>query len=189
MPNTTRPPRPIHVENTVLTEVARSLGMKTREIVNVEETPEGRRVTTHDGSVVIIAETPDAIGQTGVLAVAVAGGPPVPRGMRAYVAPGRAPVELGEAWTVADLDLEAGRLVVPGPTSSQELGRPSLLPWVHKDGDPWAQAIRARAAWLHHAAEMEVTPQACVRQCEECGRFRDIVIGSRLLSGSQVNAL
>ncbi|HKS45537.1 MAG TPA: hypothetical protein VJT49_10565 [Amycolatopsis sp.] len=177
----TRPPRPTHIPADVLAETARAMGMSQAEIIDVTDTDEGRIVTTHDGSKTIIvpADRPDALGQTGVLAY----NPPPSIKTPRYVAHG-APADpaTSEPWTVADLDLAASKIQhIPAPEGL--LGGPTRMGWVGAD------PIRARAVWLFAAEHSGVTPTVAAHQFAEAGACRRVILASGWLSEREAAAL
>lgn len=176
-----RPPRPAHIDPVVLAEAARRLGAKRCEIVSVLDTDAGRIIETSDGTAVIDVppDHPDGAGQTGLLVYRGVTGKDtsLPR----YVDP-RLQQSAGEAWTVADLDVEAARLHVPAPTYDGPSG-PSRRGWVGAD------PIRARAVWVKIAAGLDVEPGQAVHRSAEAAHCRQVIAACGWLSDREAAAL
>lgn len=179
-----RPPRPQHVDPEVLTEAARRLGMKRSEIVSVVDTDAGRIIETIDGTAVIDvpADHPDGAGQTGLLIYRGVVGRDT--GLSRYVDPATAGAQqsAGEAWTLADLDIEAARVHIPGPVYGDPSG-PSRRGWIGND------PIRARAVWNQIAANLEVEHGAAAHRDREAAHCRAVIVASGWLSAPEAAAL
>jgi len=173
---TTRPPRPIHVAEDLIERARLAIGAKPREVVNVVDDPAGLIITTHDGNrtIVVPDDRPDALGQTGPLYYPTPGRD-APRSVRVYADPD-APVTVldrGEAWTVADLEVAASKVVIPAKIGGR--GGPSWMPWI--DGDP----VKAYAAWKLAARTHQGNLRAAAHYGGEAGEYRRIVLESDLL--------
>lgn len=179
-----RPPRPQHVPEEILAEAARRLGMKRSEIVAVTDTDAGRIIETTDGNAVIDvpADRPDSAGQTGLLIYR--GVVCMSTGLPRYVDPATAGQQqgTGEAWTVADLDIEAARVHVPAPTYDGP-GGPSRRVWIGND------PVRARAVWCMIATGLGVEPQQAAHRSAEAGHCRQLITASGWLSAREAASL
>ena len=162
----------------ILAEAARRTGMKRSEIVAVTDTDAGRIIDTADGNAVIDvpADRPDGAGQTGLLiyrgAVCMSTG--LPRYVDLVTA--RHQQGTGEAWTVADLDVEAARVHVPAPEGGPS--GPSRRAWIGTD------PIRARGvAHDRHGSRRRAPagrpPQPRGRPLPEGHRGVRVAVGSR----------
>ena len=120
-------------------QAARRLGMKTSEIVEVEETDTGAIVTTHDGQRVLV--TQDAVTPVAAVLVGGPGPEPVVDGDAAAVAAAEHDRLQKEAAEKGEGGEPPAALVVPDePTAT-------VLEWV--DGD----LARAAAALAHEQAK------------------------------------
>jgi len=179
-----RPPRPQHVPEEILAEAARRTGMKRSEILAVTDTDAGRIIETSDGNSVIDvpADRPDGAGQTGLLIYrgVVCMSTSLPR----YVDSATAQRQQGggEAWTVADLDVEAARVHVPAPTYDGPSG-PSRRAWIGTD------PIRARAVWRMIAEGLGVEPQQAAHRSPEADHCRQVIVASGWLSAREAASL
>lgn len=182
---TVRPPRPAHLDVDLIERARLATGMRAREIVNVVDDPRGLIVTTLDGSscIIVPADRPDAVGQTGVLCYPTPGRE-APRGAQVYADPD-APVEVkqhnSEPWTLADFDVAAAKCMIPEKIGGP--GGPSWQPWV--DGDP----VRAFAVWRHVAATYQGNLRVACRQSREAAECRRIVLESGWLDEPVAAAL
>lgn len=176
-----RPPRPQHVPQDVLEEAARRVGMRPREIVGVTDTKAGRIIEIHDGTALIDvpADRPDGAGRTGLLMYR---GPavknsPTPQ----YVGQVLPPQAANEAWSVADLDLAASRLMIPAPEPDR--GGASHQGWIGVD------PVRARAVWLQIAERARCDTEEAARIDGEASHCRRVILAAGWLSAREAKSL
>lgn len=179
-----RPPRPQHVPEEVLTEAARRLGMKPSEIVSVTDTDAGRIIETSDGAAVIDvpADHPDGAGQTGLLVYRGIVGKDTALSRYIDAATAHRQQSAGEAWTLADLDIEAARVQIPAPAYGDPSG-PSRRAWIGND------PIHARAVWNRIAANLGVEPGQAAHRDREAAHCRAVIVASGWLSAAEAAAL
>lgn len=177
----TRPAPPVHIDPAVLAEVSKKLGMPAREIINVVDSDAGRIVTTHDGNKIIIvpADRPDALGQTGPLIYQAPANVRAPR----YAAPGVVTVgrPSTDPWTIDDLDLAATREYVPSQQNTAT--GPSRMPWVGRD------PVKARAVWLRIATDSGLEPNIAVRHSNDASACRSVILASGWLAADEAAKL
>jgi hypothetical protein len=114
-------------------QAARRLGMKTSEVVGVEETDGGAVVTTHDGQRVVVTE--DAVTPLAVVLVGEAGPELAPAADAAVVAADEHERLQREAAAKGEGGEPPAELVVPeGPTQT-------VLDWVDNDPERAAAAL------------------------------------------------
>jgi hypothetical protein len=193
---TTRPPkpsRPARIDPVDLAEAMAATSCDAQEIRNVERDVDGRLIITHGAgngegqptvTVYCPPEAPDAEGKTGLLHDEVRSGIPYRTSwaIGLFADPHR-PSERGD-WTIADLDLEADRLLavmLPAPTGGPY--GPTRLPWVGQ------HPIRARAVWLDLARQLGVTPVQAAQYHAEAAHCRAVILGSGWLGRKETDRL
>jgi hypothetical protein len=183
-----RPPRPAF-DRELYRWAAQVMGMKLREIINVQEHDDGHLITTHDGvTCIVLAGT----GQ--IMLYQMPAGVRWPsRTQRALSVYGIDEADLPDdevfdddsPWTLQDLDRLALREEIPQPdlVGYGRREQPSYDRWVGSD------PVRARALWLKLARQQQLRPSEAADSDRLCGQLRDLVGASGILSDRDARGL